>query len=85
MRNAILSALLFLASTLSFSQATNPQPTFAGAVNINNPSLWLNYNEPTAAFKDSISGQTFSGSATGAATAGSHCTYGTLSARNIAV
>jgi len=84
MRNTLLSGLLFLAATLSFGQATNPQWTFDGAVNINNPSLWLNYNDSTTAFMDSISGQSFVGTATVSATAGPHCTYGAASSSSLA-
>ena len=83
MRNLLLSALLFLATTLCFGQATNPQWTFDGAVNINNPSLWMNYNESTTAFMDSVSGQSFVGTATVAATAGPHCTYGAASSSSL--
>jgi hypothetical protein len=59
MRKILLSAILFLAGTFSFGQATNPQNTFANAVNINSPSLWMNFNDATTAFKDSVSQDTF--------------------------
>ncbi len=41
------------------AQAVNPQGTFANAVNVNKPSLWLNFNDSTTAFKDSVSGASF--------------------------
>ncbi|HSY36825.1 MAG TPA: hypothetical protein VK814_13805 [Acidobacteriaceae bacterium] len=59
MRKIFLSAILFLAATYSFAQATNPQNTFANAVNSDSPSLWLNFNEGTSAFQDSVSGASF--------------------------
>ena len=84
MRKILLSSVFSLAATLSFGQATNPQATFSGAVNINNPTLWLNFNDPTAAFKDSVSGQSFVGTETVAATAGPHCTYGAAASSALA-
>ena len=59
MRKTLLSAILFVAATIASGQATNPQNTFANAVNINSPSLWLNFNDRTTAFQDSVSGSTF--------------------------
>ena len=41
------------------AQAVNPQNTFGGAVSVNNPSLWLNFNDATAHFVDQVSGTTF--------------------------
>jgi Concanavalin A-like lectin/glucanases superfamily len=59
MRTNLVSAILFLAATLSSGQATNPQNTFANAVSSNSPSLWLNFNDSTSAFQDSVSGIAF--------------------------
>jgi len=42
-------------------QATNPQNTFWNAVNSGGPSLWLNFNDPTSGFLDSISRLQFVG------------------------
>jgi hypothetical protein len=54
----VIFATLTLAP-LAHAQATNPQNTFSNAVNINNPSLWLNFNDATTAFKDQVSGLSF--------------------------
>lgn len=69
----------------AFGQAVNPQNTFSNAVNINQPSLWLNYNDPTSAFKDQVSGNTFVGTQTvqGVASAGTHCISGNNSASSM--
>ena len=44
---------------LVFGQASNPQNTFANAVNAAGPSVWLNFNDPTTAFKDQVSRTSF--------------------------
>ena len=59
MRKTLLSALLLLAATFSYGQATNPQATLANAVDVSSPSLWLNFNDATSSFKDSVSGMSF--------------------------
>jgi len=41
------------------AQATNPQNTFSNAVNVNSPTLWLNFNDATTTFKDSVSQSSF--------------------------
>lgn len=38
------------------AQATNPQKTFWGAEWANNPNLVVNFNDPTASFKEQVSG-----------------------------
>ncbi len=43
----------------AFGQAANPQNTFANAVNADHPSVWLNFNDPTTAFKDQVSQAAF--------------------------
>jgi hypothetical protein len=58
MRKAI-TALLLCGSALG--QNTSPQPNFQTQVNLASPSLYLNFNDYTSAFKDQISGLTFSG------------------------
>ena len=45
-------------------QATNPQNTFPNAVQSDSPSFWLNYNDLTSSFKDSVSGLTMGNSGT---------------------
>ena len=52
-----LASLVLRAS----AQATNPPSTFDGVVSANNPSLWLNFNDATRAFKDSVSQAVFTG------------------------
>lgn len=53
-------ALLTLAPYAN-AQATNPQNTFSNAVNVNSPSLRLNFNDATTAFTDSVSQLSFGG------------------------
>ena len=52
-----LASLVLRAS----AQATNPPSSFDGVVSANNPSLWLNFNDATRAFKDSVSQAVFTG------------------------
>ncbi len=59
----MLFPLLTLVS-LASAQATNPQRTFWGAEWTANPALAMNFDEPTTAFKDQVSGTTLSGSQT---------------------
>jgi hypothetical protein len=53
-----LLPLLFIC-VAALGQATNPQNNYPSAVQVASPSLWLNYNDATAAFKDSVSGSSF--------------------------
>jgi hypothetical protein len=60
----LLIVFALAALTLGASaQATNPPTTFDSAVSVHNPLLWLNFNDPTTAFKDSVSGLSFNGNA----------------------
>ncbi len=81
--NAVIAWCLLCG--VASGQAANPQNTFWNAVNVNSPSLWLNYNDPTSAFKDQVSGSTFVGTQTvpGTASAGTHCASGNSSASSI--
>jgi hypothetical protein len=68
-----MKKLLMIFATLALAvranaQATNPQNTFSNAVNVNNPSLWLNFNDFSTSFKDQISQSNFG--PTGAASLG---------------
>jgi len=53
--------LPFLLCASALGQATNPQNTYVSSVLVNSPSLYLNYNDATSAFRDQISGSNFSG------------------------
>jgi hypothetical protein len=65
MRRSILSILIVLClSWPAAAQDPNPQGGFAPTVLLANPSLYLNFNDTTAAFKDQISGQSFTNSFT---------------------
>jgi hypothetical protein len=85
MRKSLLSATVFLAATFSLGQAINPQNTFANAVNSDGPSLWLNFNDATASFKDSLSGLSTIKTQTIQSTtsAGSNCHYGVPTASSL--
>ena len=56
---------LALLSLRAGGQAVNPQNTFGGAVSVNNPSVWLNFNDATTSFLDQVSGQSFGPTAIG--------------------
>ena len=58
----ILAFFLAIAAPM-LGQATNPQNTFPNAVQSDSPSFWLNYNDSTNSFKDSVSGLTMGNSA----------------------
>ncbi len=58
MSKFLIIALLVLLPLRGSAQAVNPQTTFPAAVNVNNPFLWLNFNDLTDSFKDSVSGLT---------------------------
>ena len=60
MRKIFLSAILLLAAAFSFGQATNPQNTFSAAEWNGgiSPSLAMNFDDSTTAFKDVVSGTT---------------------------
>jgi hypothetical protein len=51
--------IMLVLAPIAHAQATNPQNTFSNAVNVNSPSLWLNFNDATTAFKDSVSQSSF--------------------------
>ncbi len=56
MRRLIDAMILWcLICGVAFGQASNPQNTFANALNADRPSVWLNFNDPTTAFKDQVS------------------------------
>jgi hypothetical protein len=54
-------AVLFGGTIPAFAQNPNPQRSFAAQVALANPSLVLNFNDPTSSFIDKVSGLTFSG------------------------
>jgi hypothetical protein len=56
MKKLIMIFAMLALAAFANAQATNPQNTFSNAVNVNSPSLWLNFNDATTSFKDSVSG-----------------------------
>jgi hypothetical protein len=52
---------IFLDCMVLYAQDPNPQNSFANTENYANPSLVLNFNDPTTSFKEQISGQSFVG------------------------
>ncbi len=76
MNKLLIMALLVVLPAGGSTQAVNPQNTFPTAVNVNNPSLWLNFNDATASFKDSVSGQSFT-EVPQVVSEGTNCSYGT--------
>jgi hypothetical protein len=65
MRRTLLSLLIGLClGWPALAQDPNPQSSFATTLLYANPSLYLNFNDATTAFKDQISGQSFVGTAT---------------------
>lgn len=56
----ILSTLL-LSCSLAAAQNPQPQTNWAAQMNYSAPSLWLNFNDPTTAFKDRVSQNNFVG------------------------
>ncbi len=82
----ILSFIILLGLVgAAAAQDPNPQTSWSSAVLYNSPSLYLNYNDPTSAFKDQVSGNTFVGTQTvqGVASAGTHCISGNNSASSM--
>ena len=62
MRRTLLSILIGLCLHWPvLAQDPNPQNSFATTLLYANPSLYLNFNDPTASFKEQISGQSFVG------------------------
>jgi len=60
MRRTLLSILIGLCLHWPvLAQDPNPQNSFATTLLYANPSLYLNFNDPTASFKEQISGQSF--------------------------
>jgi len=59
MKNLLPFILAFATWVSMVGQAVNPQTTFANSVNINKPTLWLNFNDSTTSFLDSVSGSEF--------------------------
>jgi hypothetical protein len=55
---------IFLDCMVAGAQDPNPQSGFAPTVLLANPSLYLNFNDTTASFKEQISGQSFAGTST---------------------
>ncbi len=53
--------MAFACTGLIYAQDPNPQTSFATTVLYANPSLYLNFNDQTTAFKDQISGLRFMG------------------------
>jgi hypothetical protein len=75
--------LLFgLSSVLAAGQTTNPQNTFANAEFAANPSLVLNFDDPTTSFKDQVSGKSFNQTNVYPYSA-SHCNTGATTASTI--
>jgi hypothetical protein len=66
------------------AQGVNPQASFSSAVSVNKPSLWLNYNDATANFKDSISGLSFAGGVPPAISAPTSCSNAVSSGTSVA-
>lgn len=64
-------------------QAMNPQNTFPNAVQSIGPSFYLNYNDLTSSFKDSVSGLTMTNTAANGSTAGPNCKYGVASSSSL--
>ena len=61
MRRTLLSILIGLCLHWpAYAQDPNPQTSFATTVLYANPSLYLNFNDQTTAFKEQISGLSFS-------------------------
>jgi Concanavalin A-like lectin/glucanases superfamily/Domain of unknown function (DUF2341) len=52
---------IFLDCMVACAQDPNPQTSFATTLLYANPSLYLNFNDPTTAFKDQVSGLSFTG------------------------
>ncbi len=63
-----------ISSTRASGQNPNPQQSFNAQVQLSAPSLWLNYNDPTASFKDSVSGLGFINTAPAKPTYVTQCT-----------
>lgn len=59
MRKLISFFLAIAAWMPMIGQNPNPQQNFNAQVQLAAPSLWMNYNDPTASFKDSVSGLGF--------------------------
>ncbi|MGA8938055.1 MAG: hypothetical protein WB439_02715, partial [Acidobacteriaceae bacterium] len=74
----ILAFFLTIAAPM-LGQAMNPQNTFPNAVQSIGPSFYLNYNDLTSSFKDSVSGMTMTNTAANGSAAGPNCKYGAAS------
>jgi hypothetical protein len=70
MRRLLVS--MFLCGS-ALAQNHNPQPSFASQVLAAGPSLYLNFNDTTSAFKDQVSGLTFTGTANVTPAVGTAC------------
>ena len=55
MRKLFFFCLCLLYAVGLIGQNPNPQQNFNAQVQLAAPSLWMNYNDPTASFKDSVS------------------------------
>lgn len=80
----LIGLLLALSSALAVGQSTDPQNTFANTEFAANPSLVLNFNDPTTSFKDQVSGNSFNQTnAHDQPSLVSHCNIGATTASTI--
>jgi hypothetical protein len=69
--------ILAIYGSCMFGQNTNVQTNFQSQVSSNHPSTWLDFNDLTTSFKDTVSGANFGGGPiTATPIAGTHCSYG---------
>lgn len=78
-----LATFLFLLGWNAFAQVVNPQSNFAAQVQQSSPSMWLNYNDLTASFKDGVGGLSFGNTAPATPTYVTQCTVQPASASTI--
>lgn len=87
MKKILAGIAAFVAAMPMMGQAANPQNTFSNAVNAANPSMYLNYNDATSAFKDQVSGDTMGNTLSLTTTAtvsiGSTCNYGSATSSTL--
>lgn len=79
MKQLFMMVALISVTLQGNAQAVNPQNTFSNAVNVAGPSLWLNYNDSTPSFKDSISGVSFPSNVTPTISPAATCSNGVSS------